>query len=346
MEKKNYLQYHNQYKRRVKGCYLFALFLLIAGLFIGIFVFRNMWGTGLVALLCVSYTVLMYVQHRTDDIYISNIIMDLSRLLEQLMELEQQEIFPNNDDTLVSKLQNQIVRLIHILRKQNEREKREHENIKHLVSDISHQLKTPLSNLKMYTEFLRNDEITPEQKQGYLRVLDTSLERLLFLSESMIKVSRLESGLIQLDCQKTDINQTILKAIKDAYAKAKENQIEIRYEEGFTGQIVHDSKWTSEAVYNLIDNAIKYGQIGNIITVSIRELGMMIEISVEDQNQPINKMEYNSIFERFYRGEGSSKIEGVGIGLYLAREIIEKQGGCVSVKPGQEGNRFMVVLAK
>ena len=123
MEKKNYLQYHNQYKRRVKGCYLFALFLLIAGLFIGIFVFRNMWGTGLVALLCVSYTVLMYVQHRTDDIYISNIIMDLSRLLEQLMELEQQEIFPNNDDTLVSKLQNQLVRLIHILRKQNEREK-------------------------------------------------------------------------------------------------------------------------------------------------------------------------------------------------------------------------------
>ena len=86
---------------------------------------------------------------------------------------------------------------------------------------MGHQLKTPLSNLKMYTEFLRNNEITPEQKQGYLRVLDTSLERLLFLSESMIKVSRLESGLIQLDCQKTDINQTILKAIKDAYAKAK-----------------------------------------------------------------------------------------------------------------------------
>ena len=96
----------------------------------------------------------------------------------------------------------------------------------------------------------------------------------------------------------------------------------------------------------MIDNAIKYGKIGNIITVSVRELGLMIEISVEDQNHPINKREYNSIFERFYRGEGSSKIEGVGIGLYLAREIIEKQGGYVSVKPGQEGNRFIMVLVK
>ena len=346
MEKKDYLQYHKLHERRVKGCYFFALFLLIAGPLISILIFRNVWYAGFVGLLCVIYIMLMYAQHRADDVYISNIIMDLSCLLEQLMELEQQEIFPNNDDTLVSKLQNQIVRLIHILKKQNEREKREHENIKHLVSDISHQLKTPLSNLKMYTEFLKKDEITQEQKQEYLRILDTSLQRLLFLSESMIKVSRLESGLIQLDCQNTEINQTILKAIKDAYAKAKENQIEIRYIEEFSGQIVHDSKWTSEAVYNLIDNAIKYGEKGNVVTVSIRELGMTIEISVQDQNQAINKSEYNAIFERFYRGNGSSKIEGVGIGLYLTREIIEKQGGYVAVKPGQGGNRFVIVLGR
>lgn len=289
---------------------------------------------------------IMTVQYKLDDIYISNIVKDLSQILEQLMLLDETILFPCNEDTLVSKLQNQIVRLVHILKKQNEREKMEHENIKHLVSDLSHQLKTPLANLKMYTNFLRNDNLTAEQKAEYLNILDTSLERLLFLSESMIKVSRLESGLIQLECKKAQISQTILKAIKDAYAKAKEKNIEIRYEEEFNGLIFHDSKWTAEAVYNLIDNAIKYGTAGNVITVKIRELGMMIEISVEDQNTPINRDEYNAIFERFYRGKGSSKIEGVGIGLYLTREIIEKQGGYVVVKPGDIGNRFVVVLPK
>ena len=109
---------------------------------------------------------------------------------------------------------------------------------------------------------------------------------------------------------------------------------------------MHDSKWTAEAIYNLIDNAIKYGKAGNIIKVRIRELGMMIEISVEDQNTPIKQSEYNSIFERFYRGEGSGNIEGVGIGLYLTREIIEKQRGYVVVKPGEIGNRFVMVLQR
>ena len=122
--------------------------------------------------------------------------------------------------------------------------------------------------------------------------------------------------------------------------------VEIQYEKEFEGNVFHDSKWTAEAIYNLIDNAIKYGRAGNVIKVRIRELGMMIEISVEDQNTPIKQSEYNTIFERFYRGEGSTKIEGVGIGLYLTREIIEKQKGYVVVKPGENGNRFVVVMQR
>lgn len=344
--KNGYVKYNKKHKRQVRGIYFLAIFVLISGICSSWVLFKNILVAVMVATICALYMILMYVQYRSADIFISNIVKDLSQILEQLMLLREVSVFPCNDDTLVSKLQNQIIRLVHILKRENEREKLEHENIKHLVSDLSHQLKTPLANLKMYIEFLKNDDITNEQKSEYLNVLEISLERLLFLSESMIKVSRLESGLIQLECKESQIAPTVLKAIKDAYAKAKFHQIEIQYEEEFQGDVLHDSKWTAEAIYNLIDNAIKYGKAGNIIKVRIRELGMMIEISVEDQNTPIKQSEYNSIFERFYRGEGSGNIEGVGIGLYLTREIIEKQRGYVVVKPGEIGNRFVMVLQR
>ena len=103
---------------------------------------------------------------------------------------------------------------------------------------------------------------------------------------------------------------------------------------------------TAEACFNLLDNAVKYGKPGNEIILTVRELGLTIEISVTDQNEPISGEERTRIFERFYRGKNAIEKEGVGIGLYLARQIIEKQGGCLSVCPTGHGNRFSIVLPK
>ena len=236
--------------------------------------------------------------------------------------------------------------MVTTLRLQNERERAEHENIKGLVSDLSHQLKTPISNLKMYTEFLKNPHITIEERQQYLHILDLLVERLIFLSESMIKVSRLESGLITLHCERQSINETILQAVKDIYASAKKADVMITYKEEISCDILHDRRWTAEACFNLLDNAVKYGKPGNEIVLAVRELGLTIEISVTDQNEPISGEERTRIFERFYRGQNAIEKEGVGIGLYLAREIIEKQGGCLSVCPTGQGNLFSIVLPK
>ena len=186
----------------------------------------------------------------------------------------------------------------------------------------------------MYTEFLKTPDITPEERQQYLHILDLSVERLIFLSESMIKVSRLESGLITLHCERQSINETILQAVKNIY------------KEEVSCDILHDRRWTAEACFNLLDNAVKYGKPGNEIVLAVRELGLTVEISVTDQNEPISGEERTRIFERFYRGKNAIEKEGVGIGLYLAREIIEKQGGCLSVCPTGHGNRFSIVLPK
>lgn len=357
MKQKTYQQYHKSFQLRVRGCYLLALVLVCVCTALAAVLLHSEIAVWLVLVEGLLFFGLLHMLYHIENAYVSQIVTDLSKLLDQLMELEQAEVFPENEDTLVSKLQTQIVRLIHILQKQNELEKREHENIKGLVSDLSHQLKTPLSNLKMYTEFLNQKELSEEQRLEYVKVLEISLQRLLFLSESMIKVSRLESGLVHLNQQEESINQTILMAIKNAYAKAKESHVEIKYQEDYQGSILHDSTWTAEAIYNLIDNAIKYGtnavskaendlNHGNKeILVSIRSLGAMIEIAVEDQNALILEAEYTKIFQRFYRGNSAKSVEdGVGIGLYLTREIITQQGGYVSVKKGAVGNRFVILM--
>lgn len=196
----------------------------------------------------------------------------------------------------------------------------------------------------MYTDFLKNPDISDDERTQYLQVLELAVERLSFLSESMIKVSRLESGLINLDVKSQSINDTVLQAVKDVYVSAKNAGITIRYDEQVKCDIQHDRRWTAEACFNLLDNAIKYGKTGSEIVLSVRKLGLTVEISVTDENEPIGEDERTHIFERFYRGRNSGDKDGVGIGLYLSREIIEKQGGMLSVIPQKGGNKFVIVL--
>lgn len=132
-----------------------------------------------------------------------------------------------------------------------------------------------------------------------------------------------------------------MTALKDIYPKAKEAGIEIEYLENYSGECMHDPKWMTEAIFNLLDNAVKYG---NKIIVSVRKLGVSVEIAVEDENTQIERKEYNALFQRFYRGTNSKMIEGSGIGLYLAREIVSRQGGSLSVTKGAIGNKFYIII--
>ena len=296
-------------------------------------------GTGML-LLCV----LSFALDRTNDKYISGIIIQLSELMDILLSVNDKEIFPDNEDTVLSKLQNKVIKLSKILKNRSIQEEQENENIKKLVSDISHQLKTPIANLKMYSSFLAGTQLTPEQQKEYIDIICLSIERLNFLSENIIKVSRLESGIIQLKPQKQSLNGTILKAIKDIYTKAQQNGIEIQYSEKDKIELKHDRNWTAEAIFNILDNAVKYGSSGNTIYMSVRRLGMFAEISVRDENTIIPYKERNNVFMRFYRGENSNRQEGLGVGLYLAREIVVKQGGYINLRASGNGNIFTIML--
>ncbi|WP_124099039.1 HAMP domain-containing sensor histidine kinase [Ruminococcus sp. Marseille-P6503] len=293
---------------------------------------------GAAAIACLLYIL------RLDDAFITDTAADFSRLADCLTELEEREIFPDNEDTAVSKLQNKIIRLVRILKKKNKDSVAEQESIKSLVSDISHQLKTPLANLKMYTDFISDESLEDKERTEYIRIICLSVDRLSFLSESMIKASRLESGLIRLKKEERSLSETVLKAVKDVYAKAVRSGNEILFREEDRVVISHDSGWTSEAVFNLLDNAVKYSPEGGKIYVTVRRLGMFAEVEVRDEGEKIPETEQPKIFSRFYRGSNSRGREGIGIGLYLAREIAVKQGGYINLKSGENGNAFSLYL--
>ena len=339
-----YIENYGKYTKRVRMLYVCSLLLFV---FLAVFEYvcsgKILAAIGALACGVVVFVVIRLLQ-KADDDFISEVVAAMSDLLDNLSELKRQQVFPEYEDSLVSRLQSKVDKIIDALKLQNSRERLEHENIKGLVSDLSHQLKTPISNLRMYTDFLKNPDISDDERTQYLQVLELAVDRLSFLSESMIKVSRLESGLINLDVKSQSINDTVLQAVKDVYVSAKNAGITIRYDEQVKCDIQHDRRWTAEACFNLLDNAIKYGKTGSEIVLSVRKLGLTVEISVTDENEPIGEDERTHIFERCYRGRNSGDKDGVGIGLYLSREIIEKQGGMLSVIPQKDGNKFVIVL--
>jgi len=330
-----------------KKLYLLAILFLCAaaGIPLLLYFITMDWRISVISLSgCLLLCFLAFLLHRLDDIYITGIVTDLSRLTDMLMELDERRIFAENEDTVLSKLQSKVIKLVKILKNKNKQSEREYENIKELVSDISHQLKTPISNLKMYSHFLEDETLSPEKRREYVRIICLSVERLNFLSENMIKISRLESGLIQLNMQKQSLNETILKSVKDIYPKAKQKQVEIEYREDAQAILSHDRNWTAEAVFNLLDNAVKYADPGSRVILSVRQLGMFTEISVEDENGAIPENERAKVFKRFYRGKDSREIGGIGIGLYLSGEIAVKQGGYMNLKTTGKGNIFSMML--
>ena len=221
----------------------------------------------------------------------------------------------------------------------------EKEKIKELVSDISHQTKTPLTNINLYSQLLLEQNLDDESK--YLaNEIYKQTQKLNFLIQSLVKTSRLETGTFQLIPQKNSFDVLITKSIEQMKKKSEIKNIKINYSETNV-KAVFDMKWTSEALCNVLDNAIKYSNKNSIINVSVKDYEMFADIIVEDNGIGISENEIEKIFGRFYRGTNVLEDEGIGIGLYLAREIIEKQNGYIYVESViNRGSVFKICMPK
>lgn len=225
----------------------------------------------------------------------------------------------------------------------------EKENTKVLVTDISHQLKTPLAALSLSFELMEDDAISKEEQQEFLQRGQKEVDKLKHLMSSLTNLSRMEADLIQIKPVLTGLKDTLLRSVSSIYMNAYNKEIEVELEEMEEILIPHDPKWTAEAFINVLDNAVKYAPAGTEIKILVRPQVSYVCIEIKDQGIGIPKEEYPYIFQRFYRGKDSliAESEGSGVGLYLVRKILEEQGGSIRVIPSRRGGSiFQLMLPK
>ncbi len=243
------------------------------------------------------------------------------------------------DESRLSRLESKWKRYLAMSEQARLRVEKEQQRTKTLISDISHQTKTPIANILLYAELLQEKEKDPELTPIVDNIKRQS-EKLDFLIKSLMKASRLESELLLLHPKKQMIRPMLEASVEAVREKALEKGIEIVLEAG-NERACFDRKWTDEAVFNLLDNAVKYSIRESSVKVFVTEYEMFAAVHVQDQGMGIREEEQAQIFERFYRSRDVSEKEGAGIGLYLVREIACRQGGYVKVKSAYgEGSTF------
>ncbi|APC40533.1 sensor histidine kinase [Clostridium estertheticum] len=276
--------------------------------------------------------------------YMTSILEELSDMLEIISHMKSEEVFSTTEDTIFSKLQSQTTKLTNLLISQNKEIEEEKNEIKSLISDIAHQLKTPLSNIKIYSEFLQDDNLKEDERKEFNNIVLFSLNKLTFLVESMIKMSRLESGVIGLKLERDSLNETVLLALCQVQKKARNKNILLGLNEVDNSIINHDKNWLAEAIFNILENGVKYTKDGGRIDITIKAYEVFCRVDIQDNGIGISEDEFPKIFSRFYRGRNIGDAEGIGIGLYLSREIIMLHGGYIKVSSNKEGSKFSMFL--
>lgn len=250
------------------------------------------------------------------------------------------------DESEMSKLEVKWKRFLEASVFSHQNIEKERTQMKELVSDISHQVKTPIANIKLYGELIR--EKIPQEDYELTDRLASQTELLESLIQSLVKMSRLETNVIQVSPVPQPIRPMLDDIIERGRKKQEERKIQlVLNEESRECTACFDAKWTTEAVYNILDNALKYTEQGSTVNVLVKEYPMFACIQIQDEGPGILEEEVPKIFQRFYRSQTVREQEGVGLGLYLARTILKKEQGYIKVMPrSKKGTTFAIYLPK
>lgn len=265
--------------------------------------------------------------------------------LEDMLDAAIAEEFEESayDEKMLSRLETKWKRFLSASVLSAENVKKEHLAVQEMVSDISHQVKTPIANLRLYGELLQ-ERLDGEEQVLAERMLEQT-ELLDFLIQSLVKVSRLESGTIQVLPQRQSLLPLLLAVEKRGEEKQKKRKIRFETQGWETSGLAwFDRKWTEEAVYNVLDNALKYTEEASTVRMRVRRYEFFVCLEIEDEGPGVDLDEVPRLFDRFYRSPQMQDREGVGLGLFLTREILKKQKGYIKVKNGVKEACFQIYL--
>lgn len=285
---------------------------------------------GMALIVCAILWMLFMVQLL--GMRLSNFTSELCQILDDMMNRSQEPENVSDRETIFARIHHRLVRLYNILQESNRKVEAERQELQSLVSDISHQVRTPVSNMKMIVDTLLTKPLEDQERNEFLKSVRGQINKLDFLIQALVKTSRLETGVIQLEKEEHFLYDTLAQAMSGILYSAEQKKIHVSVACPEDLCVSHDSKWTEEAIFNLLDNAVKYTPTGGHVNVSVAQWEMYVEIKVSDTGKGISESNQASIFKRFYREEEIHNQPGVGIGLYLTREIVTQQGGYVTVE--------------
>ena len=278
---------------------------------------------------------------------LSQFTSDLCQTMDSMISGGEEPARAEDRETIFARISYRLSRLYGILQENRRKVDEERRELQTLVSDISHQVKTPVANLKMVTDTLLAKPVTEQERRDFLQGIRSQTDKLEFLVQSMGKASRLETGAITLEKKDVPLLDTLAQAMSGIVYGAEQKGISVEVQCPDDLRVSHDSKWTAEALFNLLDNAVKYTPAGGKISVSVEQWEMYVKLDVTDTGRGIPESRQAAIFRRFYREEEVHDQPGVGIGLYLAREIISRQGGYIKVTSEVgRGSTFSVFLPR
>ncbi len=293
-------------------------------------------------------------------------LAEISSMLECVLDGREFPEYVPCRETLSSKIQHQLSRLQRMTKGYHARLEQDRDSIKNLITEIAHQMRTPLTNIETYLDFLQDSDLSRTERESYLKAASLSEKKIHFLAESFIRMSRLEHRIIRIRPDDTDLLLTLEEAADQVRRKAQGQGLRIRTD--FPEQLLHphDADWLGEAVFNLLDNAVKYslpaadkaaGNAGencqeagsrtgerNEILLGARQNEMFVRIWVSDHGTGIEEGDEAKVFQRFYRGSNAKKTEGFGLGLYLTREIVLLHNGFVKLKRQKDGTCVEIYL--
>lgn len=281
-------------------------------------------------------SLIVWLEHRK----IQNTMSKIEKMLDAAINGSFAE--NNFDESELSALETRFARYLSSSEISAKNVAHEKDKIKSLIADISHQTKTPIANLLLYSELV-DEEIPESDAKNHVRSIHQQTEKLRFLIDALVKLSRLENGIISLSVTRNAIFPMLDSIVRQYTPKASEKGLQFKLEHT-TETAIFDAKWTAEAVSNIVDNAIKYTDTG-VISISVIKYEMFARIDISDTGIGIAESELANIFSRFYRSQTVSRQDGVGIGLYLARQIVTDQGGYIKVSSViGKGSTFSIFL--
>lgn len=289
--------------------------------------------------ICLQILVFFHYQQKE-----KKLLKSLNAMVEKARKKE--NFIQTIDESILSTTENNFLRFIQDACSYEERIKKQKQDVETLISDISHQTTTPISNVLLYTELLMEENKT-NKNEKYLQIIHNQTQKLEFLIGAMVKASRLENGIISTLPQTNSIQELVSEVIQQISPHAKKKNITIDFNFIEDIKAYFDLKWTKEALFNVVDNAVKYTNEDGNIEINVFSYPMFIRVEVKDSGVGIMQEEVELIFQRFYRGQNAIDEKGVGLGLYLAREIIQSEGGYMKMESKlNQGSSFFIYLPK